>query len=110
MYKIVSTFFLNTCFLTETILKTNMLESVLFTYSYDISTFHVQELNVILYMLKQYIVVYESSSDEFDIEHCQIKVKVTVGLKKFSLFTTIQTVRSYMYSSTLVQAMKLMLS
>ena len=41
------------------------------------------------------IVLYENSSDEFDIEHRQIKVKVTVGLHTFSLFTTIQTVRSY---------------
>ena len=49
-------------------------------------------------MKLEYIVVYENSSDEFDIEHHQIKVKVTVGLQKF---TTIQTVRSY--NSTLVQ-------
>ena len=43
-----------------------------------------------------------------DIEHCQIKVKVTLGLQKFSPFTTIQTVRSY--NSTLVPATKLILS
>ena len=30
-----------------------------------------------------YIVVYENSLDEFDIELRQIKVKVTVGLQKF---------------------------
>ena len=30
-------------------------------------------------MKLEYIVVYENSSDEFDIEHCRIKVKVTVG-------------------------------
>ena len=30
----------------------------------------------------EYIVVYENYSDEFDIEHCQIKVKVTVGLHR----------------------------
>ena len=53
-------------------------------------------------------VVYENSSDEFNIELHQIKVKVTVGLQKFSTFTTIQNVRSY--NSTLVQARKLMLS
>ena len=41
-----------------------------------------------------YIVVYENSSDEFDIVH-QIKVKVTVGVQKFSPFTTKQTVKSY---------------
>ena len=52
--------------------------------------------------------VYENSSGEFDIEHHRIKVKVTVGLQTFSPFTTIQTVRSY--SSTLVQAKKLILS
>ena len=56
----------------------------------------------------EYIVVYESSSDEFDIELCRIKVKVTVGVRKFSPFTTIQTVRSC--SSTLVQARNLILS
>ena len=56
----------------------------------------------------QYIVVYENRSDEFDIELCQIKVKVTVGVQKFSPFTTIQTVRTY--SSTLVQARNLILS
>ena len=55
-----------------------------------------------------YIVVYENSSEEFDIELRRIKVKVTVGVQKFSLFTTIQTVRSY--SSTLVQARNLILS
>ena len=54
----------------------------------------------------EYIVVYENSSDEFDIElH---RVKVTVDVKKFSTFTTIQTVRSY--SSHLVQARNLILS
>ena len=42
-------------------------------------------------MKLEYIVVYENSSDEFDIEHHQIKVKVTVGLQKFSPFTTKQT-------------------
>ena len=56
-------------------------------------------------MKLEYIVVYENSSDEFDIEHCRIKVKVTVGVQ---MFTTIQTVRSY--NSTLVQDRKLILS
>ena len=56
----------------------------------------------------EYIVVYENSSDEFDIELHQIKVKVTVSVQKFSPFTTIQTVRSY--SSSLVQARNLILS
>ena len=56
----------------------------------------------------EYIVVYENSSDEFEIELCLIKVKVTVGIQKFSSFTTIQTVRSY--SSTLIQARNLILS
>ena len=56
----------------------------------------------------EYIVAYENSSDEFDIELHLIKVKVTVGVQKFSPFTTIQTVRSY--SSTLVQARNLILS
>ena len=56
----------------------------------------------------EYLVVYENSSDEFDIELHRIKVKVTVGVQKFSPFTTIQTVWSY--SSTLVQARNLILS
>ena len=55
----------------------------------------------------EYFVVYENSSDDFDIELHQIKVKVTVGIQKFP-FTTIQTVRSY--NSTLVQARNLILS
>ena len=59
-------------------------------------------------MKLEYVVVYENSSDEFDIEHHRIKVKVTVGLQKFSPFTTIQNVRSY--NSILVQARKLVLS
>ena len=57
-------------------------------------------------MKLEYIVVYENSSDEFDIEHHRMKVKVTVGLQKFSPFTTIQTVRN----STSVQARKLIFS
>ena len=59
-------------------------------------------------MKLEYIVVYENSSDEFDIELRWIKVKVTVGVQKFSPFATIQTVRSY--SSSLVQARNLILS
>ena len=59
-------------------------------------------------MKLEYIVVYENSLDEFDIELCRIKVKVTAGVQKFPPFTTIQTVRSY--SSTLVQARNLILS
>ena len=59
-------------------------------------------------MKLEYIVVYENSSDEFDIELRRISVKVTVGFQKFFPFTIIQTVRSY--SSTLVQARNLILS
>ena len=51
-------------------------------------------------MKLEYTVVYENSSDDFDIEHCRIKVKVTVGLQMFFPFTIIQTVQSY--NSTLV--------
>ena len=58
-------------------------------------------------MKLEYIVVYGSSSEEFDNEHCQIKVKITGGLH-VSPFTTIQTVRSY--NSILAQARKLILS
>ena len=56
----------------------------------------------------EYIVVYENSSDEFDIELHRIKVKVTVGVQKFFPFTTIRIVRSY--SSTLAQSRNLILS
>ena len=35
-------------------------------------------------MKLEYIVVYENSSDTFDIEHCRIKVKGTVGLQNIS--------------------------
>ena len=59
-------------------------------------------------MKLEYIVVYENSLDEFDIEHHRINVKVTAGLQKFFPFTTIQTVRYY--NSTLVQGRKLILS
>ena len=59
-------------------------------------------------MKLEYLVVYKNISDEFDIEPRRIKVKVTVDLQMFFLFTTIQTVRSY--NSTLVQARKLILS
>ena len=59
-------------------------------------------------MKLEYTVVYENSSDEFDIELRRICVKVTVGFQKFFTFTIIQTVRSY--SSTLVQARNLILS
>ena len=34
-------------------------------------------------MKLEYIVVYEKSSDEFNIEHSRIKVKVTVGFQVF---------------------------
>ena len=55
----------------------------------------------------EYIVVYENSSDEFNIELRRIKDKVTVGVQKFSPFTIIQTVRSY--SSNLVPSRNLIL-
>ena len=56
----------------------------------------------------KYIVVYEYSSDKFDIGHYGIKVKVTAGVKRFSPFTTIQTVRSH--NSALMQIRELTLS
>ena len=59
-------------------------------------------------MKLEYIVVYENSLDEFDIELRQTKVKVTVGVQMFSPFPTIQTVRSC--GSTLVQVRNLILS
>ena len=63
---------------------------------------------VFLHDIVYYFVVYENSSDEFNIELHRIKVKVTVGVQTFSPFTTIQTVRSY--SLTLIQARNLILS
>ena len=69
---------------------------------------HNSKRNRSRYTKSDYIVVYENSSDEFDIELHRIKVKVTVGVQKFSPFTTIQTVRSY--SSSMVRARNLILS
>ena len=37
----------------------------------------------------------KSSSDEFNVGYCPIKVKVTTRLLNFSSFTTIQTVKFY---------------
>ena len=45
-------------------------------------------------MKLQYLVVYENSSDKFDIGNCQTKVKVTARLRNFSPFTAIQTIKS----------------
>ena len=39
----------------------------------------------------KHVVVYENISEEFDIDHCLMRVKVTAF---FSPFTTIQTVKS----------------
>ena len=47
-------------------------------------------------------VVYESSSDKFDIGHTRIKGKVTLGLQMFYSFATMQTVR--FHNLTRVQA------
>ena len=60
--------------------------------------------NALIHLKLEHIVVYENSSDEFDIGHCVIKVKVT----NFSPFTTIQTVKSYI--SALAHVRKLLLS
>ena len=48
-------------------------------------------------MKSEYIVVYEISSDEFDIDLHRIKVKVTVGVQKFS------TLPQYKLSGPIVQ-------
>ena len=37
-------------------------------------------------MKMEYFVVYEKSWDEFDFEHCRIKVKVTVGFQVFPIY------------------------
>ena len=60
-------------------------------------------------MKLEYIVVYENTLDEFDIEHASSdQGQGHCRPSKFSPFTTIQTVRSY--NSTLVQGRKLILS
>ena len=56
----------------------------------------------------EHTVVYENSSDEFDIGHCPIKVKVMAWLWNFSPFTTIQTIKAHI--SALAQVRKLWLS
>ena len=56
----------------------------------------------------KYIVRYEYSSDECDVGHYRIKVKVTAGVQMVFPFTAIQIVRPY--NSTLVRARKLILS
>ena len=52
--------------------------------------------------------VKENSSDKFNIDHCQIKVKVIVGFPNSSPYTAIQTFRSN--NSNLVQTRRLILS
>ena len=47
-----------------------------------------------IHLKLEHFVVYENSSDEFDIGHCLIKVGHCLTLN-FSPFTTIQTVKSY---------------
>ena len=49
-----------------------------------------------IHLKLEHIVVHKkNSSDEFNIGHCPIKVKVTARLENISPFTTIQTVISY---------------
>ena len=62
-----------------------------------------------IHLKLEHIVVSENTSDEFNIGHCQIKVKVTARLLNFSSFTTIQTVKSYMYILALAHVRKLLL-
>ena len=68
----------------------------------------ITEKSILQHEIRMRCIVYENNSDEFDIEQCRIKVKVTVTLQTFSPFTTIQTVRSY--NSTFAQARKIVLS
>ena len=58
-------------------------------------------------MKLKYIVVYENSSDEFDIEQHRIKIKVTVGLQNFPIYHNTNCQVLYL---PLVQAKKLILS
>ena len=64
----------------------------------------------IIHLKLKHIVVYENSSDKFDIGHCLIKVKVTVLLKDVSPFTTIQTLKSYISALAHVIKLRLKLS
>ena len=48
-----------------------------------------------IHLKLEHIVVYENSSDQFNIRHCPIKIKVTDDFENFSHFTTIQTVKSF---------------
>ena len=59
-------------------------------------------------MKLEYIVVYENSWDKFGIEHCRMKVKVTVGLKNFQHLS--QYKLSGPISQLCAQAWKLILS
>ena len=42
-----------------------------------------QKNNLYRIMKSEYILLYENSSDKFDIDHCRIKVNVTVCLQIF---------------------------
>ena len=52
------------------------------------------------------MVAYENSSDEFEIGHCLIKVKVTARLRNFSPFTTLKSVKSSISALALDRKMK----
>ena len=74
---------------------TNSLESLAYTFQYVSSKCFIWEQHLI-----KYDVAIRNNLEKFSIEHCWIKVTVTVGYGKFYVFTTIQTVRSH--NSTLV--------
>ena len=73
-----------------------------------LSVYTITQNNGSIDLKLEHIVVYKNSSDEFDIGHCPIKVKVTAWLWNFSLFTTIPTVKAYI--SALAHTRKLWLS
>ena len=61
-----------------------------------------------IHLKLEHLVVYENSSEEFDIGHCLIKVKVILLLGNVSPFNAIQIVKSCI--SVLAHGRKLLLS
>ena len=50
---------------------------VSFRLSVCVSVYTITKNNVSIHLKLEHVVVFENSSDEFDIGHCPIKVKVT---------------------------------
>ena len=69
-----------------------VLENISFVLTHSMPDNQRVSIVLLTRQMLEYIVVYENSLDGFDIE-LRIKVKVTVGVQKFSPFNAIQTVR-----------------